>query len=154
MTEREQWVKANLGFLKTVVRHHAEPVNSVKITIAAHSGDLEAAEAAYADIMVDGHSTPSTSSQRKGKRGQDDDQLLQSLQNLVSMPQHKFRKVRSRINTILCELMEEESDEEQPPRVPTFPAPASVQPTSARATYTPTALEMYPHMWRHKALAA
>ena len=31
MTEREQWVKANFGFLKTVVRHRAEPVDSVSI---------------------------------------------------------------------------------------------------------------------------
>ena len=29
MTEREQWVKANFGFLKTVVCHRAELVNSV-----------------------------------------------------------------------------------------------------------------------------
>lgn len=28
LTEREQWVMANFGFLKTVV-HHAEPVNGV-----------------------------------------------------------------------------------------------------------------------------
>lgn len=32
LTEREQWVKANFSFLKSVVRHHAEPVNSVSIT--------------------------------------------------------------------------------------------------------------------------
>uniref|UniRef100_UPI0035901DB8 uncharacterized protein n=1 Tax=Myxine glutinosa TaxID=7769 RepID=UPI0035901DB8 len=87
MTEREQWVKANFGFLTTVVRHRAEPVNSVKETIAAHSGDLEAAEAACAEIVVDDDSTPSpvpsSSSQGKGKRGQDDDQLLQSLQKRV-----------------------------------------------------------------------
>ena len=31
MTEREQWVKANFGYFKTVVRHRAEPVNSVSI---------------------------------------------------------------------------------------------------------------------------
>ena len=131
---------------------------------------------------------PSSSSQRKGKHGQDDDQLLQSLQkrvhesgellkglaqpqpitataafanyvrdSLVSMSKRKFRKARSRINTILSELMDEESDEEEPPRVSTFPAPASVRPSSAPATYTPTASEMYqppPHMWRHKAPAA
>ncbi|XP_014663104.1 PREDICTED: uncharacterized protein LOC106805847 [Priapulus caudatus] len=169
LTEREQWVKANFGFLKTVVRHHAEPVNSVKATIAAHSGDLEAAEAACAAIVVDDDSKPSTvpssSSQRKSKRGQDDDQLLQSLQkrvhesgellkgiaqpqpitataafanyvhdSLVSMSKRKFRKARSRINTILSELMDEESDEEEPPRVPTFPVPASVRPSSSPAT--------------------
>jgi len=31
MTEREQWVKANFGYLRTVVRHRAEPVKSVSI---------------------------------------------------------------------------------------------------------------------------
>ncbi|KAJ3597124.1 hypothetical protein NHX12_003524 [Muraenolepis orangiensis] len=151
LTEREQWVMTNVGFLKTVVRHNAKPVNT---TIAAHSGDLEAA---CTDIVVDDDGTPSTasssSSQGKGQRGRDDDQLLRSLQkrvqesgdllrglaqpqpitataafanyvrdSLVSMPRRKFRKARSRINTILSELMEE-SDEE----VPTFPAPASMQ---------------------------
>jgi len=164
----------------------------VKETIAAHSGDLEAAEAACAELVVDDDSTPSpvpsSSSQGKGKRGQDDDQLLQSLQkrvhesgellkgvaqpqpitanaafanyvrdSLVSMSKRKFRKARSRINTILSELIDEESDEEEPPIVPTFPAPASVRPSSAPATSTPTASEMYqppPHMWRHKAPAA
>ncbi|XP_054629864.1 uncharacterized protein LOC129179970 isoform X2 [Dunckerocampus dactyliophorus] len=145
LTEREQWVKANFCFLKPVVRHRPEPVNSVKATIAAHSGDLEAAEAACADIVVDDDSTPSpvpsASSQGKGKRGQDDDPLLQSPQkrlhesgeilkgltqpqpitataafanyvrdSLVSMSQRKFRKARSRINAILSELMDEESD--------------------------------------------
>ncbi|XP_054630201.1 uncharacterized protein LOC129180119 [Dunckerocampus dactyliophorus] len=145
LTEREQWVKANFGFLKPVVRHRPDPVNSVKATIAAHSGDLEAAEAACADIVVDDDSTPSpvpsASSQGKGKRGQDDDPLLQSPQkrlhesgeilkgltqpqpitataafanyvrdSLVSMSQRKFRKARSRINAILSELMDEESD--------------------------------------------
>uniref|UniRef100_UPI00358F1563 casein kinase I-like isoform X2 n=1 Tax=Myxine glutinosa TaxID=7769 RepID=UPI00358F1563 len=128
-----------------------------------------------------------TSAQGKGKRGQDDDQLLQSLQkrvhksgellkglaqpqpitataaytnyvrdSLVSMSKRKFRKARSRINTILSELIDEESDEEEPPIVPTFPAPASVRPGSAPATYTPTASEMYqppPHMSPHKAPA-
>ena len=29
LTEREQWVKENFGFLKTVIRHSSEPVNSV-----------------------------------------------------------------------------------------------------------------------------
>ena len=28
LTEREQWVKTNFGFVKTVFRHNAEPVNS------------------------------------------------------------------------------------------------------------------------------
>ncbi|KAJ3584092.1 hypothetical protein NHX12_014588 [Muraenolepis orangiensis] len=108
---------------------------TVKTTIAAHSGDIEAAEAACADIVVDGDSTPSTSSQHKGKRGQDDDQLLQSLQKRVhesgellkrlAQPQPnsflrlpepgqhspvQVRNGRSRINTILSELMDEESD--------------------------------------------
>lgn len=162
----------------------------MKATIATHSGDLDAAEAACADIVVDDDSTPSTvpssSSQRKGKRGQDDDQLLQSLQkrmhesgellkslaqpqtitataafanyvrdSLVSMSKRKFREARSRINTILSDLMDEESDEEQPHL--TFPAPASVRPRSATATYTSMASEMYqppPHMWRRKAPAA
>ena len=76
---------------------------------------------------------------------------------LLSMSKRKFRKARSRINTILSELIDEESDEEEPPIVPTFPAPASMQPSSAPATYTPTASEMHqppPHMWRHKAPAA
>ena len=31
MTEREHWVKASFGFLKSVVRHRAEPVKSVSI---------------------------------------------------------------------------------------------------------------------------
>ena len=31
MTEREHWVKSSFGFLKSEVRHHAEPVNSVSI---------------------------------------------------------------------------------------------------------------------------
>lgn len=116
LTEREQWVKANFSFLKTVVRHHAEPVKSVsrnkyyykvycdyttlpcictftmlllqvKAAIAANNGNLEAAEAAYADIVVDEDSTPSpvhaTSSQCKGKRRQGSDQLLESLQKRV-----------------------------------------------------------------------
>lgn len=166
----------------------------MKATIAAHSGDLEVAEAACADIVVDDESTPSTvpssSSQRKDKRDQDDDQLLQSLQkrvhesgelikglaqpqpitataafanyvrdSLVSMSKRKFRKARSRINTILSELMDEESDEEGLLRAPTFPAPASVRPSLVPPTYsnTPTESEMYqppPHMWRHKAPAA
>ena len=76
--------------------------------------------------------------------------------SLVSMCKRKFRKARSSINTILSELMDEESDEEEPPRVPTSSVPASVRPNSAPATYTPTASEMYqtpPHMWRHKAPA-
>ena len=55
--------------------------------IAAHSGDLEAAEAACADNVVDEENTsctvPFSSSQRKGKRCQEDDQLLQSLQKRV-----------------------------------------------------------------------
>ena len=163
----------------------------VKETIAAHSGDLEAAEAACAELVVDDDSipspVPSSSSQGKGKRGQDDDQLLQSLQkrvhesgellkgvaqpqpitanaafanyvrdSLVSMSKRKFRKARSRFNTILSELIDEESDEEEPPRVPTFPAPASVRTSLAPATYSPTASGMYQpprHMWRPKALA-
>jgi len=55
-----------------------------------HSGDLEAAEAACAELMVgeDKDNTPSAvpklSSQAKGKRGHDDDQFLQSLQMRVS----------------------------------------------------------------------
>jgi len=31
MTEREHWVKASFGFLKSVVRHRAEPVKSVSM---------------------------------------------------------------------------------------------------------------------------
>ena len=30
-TEREQWVKVNFQFLKTVVCHHAEPIKSISI---------------------------------------------------------------------------------------------------------------------------
>ena len=31
LTQRERWVKANFNFLKSVVRHHAEPVKSISI---------------------------------------------------------------------------------------------------------------------------
>ena len=156
----------------------------VKETIAAHSGDLEAAEAACAELMVGDDSTPSpvpySSSQGKGKRGQDDDQLLQSLQkrvheseellkvlaqpqpitatvafanymrdSLLSMSKRKFRKARSRFTQIPSELLDEESDEEEPPIVHTVPAPASVRTSIAPATYQPPR-----HMWGHKAPAA
>ena len=159
----------------------------VKQTIAAHSGDLEAAEAACAELMVVDDSTPSpvpySSAQKaakRRKRGHDDDQLLQSLQmrvhesgellqvlaqpqpitatvafanymcdSLLSMSKRKFRKARSRFTAILSELLEEESDEEEPPIVHTVPAPASVRTSIAPATYQPP-----PHMWRHKAPAA
>ena len=30
-TERDEWIKANFGFMKTVVRYRAEPVNSVSL---------------------------------------------------------------------------------------------------------------------------
>ena len=75
--------------------------------------------------------------------------------SLVSMSKQKFRKARSRINSILSELMDdEESDEEQHPRAPTFavPGPPPVRPL-APSSYTPTASELYqppPHMWRHQ----
>ena len=61
----------------------------VKETIAAHSGDLEAAEAACADMMALQERSsspvphPYPSSQAKGKRGHDDDELFQSLQKRV-----------------------------------------------------------------------
>ena len=59
-----------------------------KETIAAHSRDLEAAEAACAELMVGDDSTPSPvpysyAQKPKGKRGHDDDKLLQSLQKRV-----------------------------------------------------------------------
>lgn len=157
----------------------------VKATIEAHSGNLEDAESACADI-IDDDSTMNTAkvfSQRKGKRGQNDE-LLHTLQNrvhesgellkglaqpqpitaatafanyvrdsLISMSTRKFRKARSRIHTILGELMDEESDEdeEETPKAPTTNAPART--SSASGTYIPTASEMYqppPHMWRFK----
>ena len=135
----------------------------VKETIAAHSGDLEAAEAACAELMVGNdndntHSAvPKLSSQVKGKRGHDDDQLLHSLQKSVLesgellkalvQPQHitatvafanymrdcvlsmstrKFRKARSRFTAILCELLDEDSDDEEPHIPRAVSAPVSV----------------------------
>ena len=48
------------------------------------------------------------------------------LDSLVSMSKHKFRKAHSRINSILCELINEESDEEEPARGPIFATPDAV----------------------------
>jgi len=69
--------------------------------------------------------------------------------SLLSMSKRKFRKARSRFTPILSELLDEESDEEEPPIVHTVPAPASVRTSRAPATYQPPR-----HMWRHKAPAA
>lgn len=33
LTEREEWIMAKFGFLKTVIRHRPEPCNSVSIQI-------------------------------------------------------------------------------------------------------------------------
>jgi len=122
---------------------------------------------------------PKLSSQAKGKRGNDDDQFLQSLQKrvlesgellkvlvqpqpitaivafanymrdcLLSMSMRKFRKARSRFTAILSEVLDEDSDDEEPRIVRTVSAPASVR-GKAPATYQPPC-----HMWRHKAPAA
>lgn len=63
--------------------------------------------------------------------------------SLVIMSKRKFRKARSRINTILSELMDEESDEEEPPNVATILTAASVLQRSIPATNTHNVSEMY-----------
>lgn len=179
LTQREKWILDNFGFLKRVVRHRPEPVRSVRETIAAHSGDLDDAEAACVDMEVEDPADPRPStSQRKSKPAEDKD-LIQSLQksvqqsgeilknltapqkvtsneafanyvrdSLVTMSKDKFKKARTRINRILTELMEEDSDEE-----PTFATPhlPASRPSSAPAAASMS--EMYqppPHMWRHR----
>lgn len=158
----------------------------MKETIEAYSGDLDAAEAACADTVDDDTTSSSVpASQRKGKRSQDDDQLLHSLQkrvhesgellkgiaqpktitatsafanyvhdSLVSMSKRKFRQARARINTILTELMDDESDGEEPQRPPSVAAPVNMQHMSASAACTSLTSEMYqppPHMWTRNA---
>ena len=60
--------------------------------------------------------------------------------SLVSMSKPKFRKARSRINTILSDMMDEESDEDEPACVTVnVTAPAAVRARSA----TQRAPEMY-----------
>uniref|UniRef100_UPI00358EA23D uncharacterized protein n=1 Tax=Myxine glutinosa TaxID=7769 RepID=UPI00358EA23D len=87
LAEREEWIMAKFGFLKTVIRHCPEPCNSVKATIDVHEGDLDAAEAACAEQQVglkkaDIIATLPSSSRRK--RAHDDDgALLESLQKRV-----------------------------------------------------------------------
>ncbi|XP_041349275.1 uncharacterized protein LOC121368602 [Gigantopelta aegis] len=78
---------AKFGFLKTVIRHRPEPCNSVKATIDAHEGDLDAAEAACAEKQVglkEADIIPPLPSSSRRKRAQDEDgALLESLQKRV-----------------------------------------------------------------------
>uniref|UniRef100_UPI00358E3DCC uncharacterized protein n=1 Tax=Myxine glutinosa TaxID=7769 RepID=UPI00358E3DCC len=87
LTEREEWIMAKFGFLKTVIRHRPEPCNSVKATIDAHEGDLDAAEAACAEQQVgrkEADIIPTLPSSSRRKRAHDDDgALLESLQKRV-----------------------------------------------------------------------
>ena len=77
--------------------------------------------------------------------------------SLVTMSKANFRKARVGINTILSNLMEDDSDAEDVHTVSTLlaPVPVPVRPSSAPVTYMPTASELYQppplQMWRHKA---
>ncbi|XP_071511360.1 uncharacterized protein [Diadema antillarum] len=109
LTEREQWVKANFSFLKTVVRHRARSMNAMKATTAAHSRDhetakatetaraTEATKATEAAIVIDDDSmppsVPSSSSQPTDRHGQEDDPLLQSLQKKVTEFEELFKSL-------------------------------------------------------------
>lgn len=73
-------------------------------------------------------------------------------ESLVLMSKAKFRKARSKINQILTELMDEDSDEEQPAVF--HPPQPVVRPSSAPAATMLTQSELYqppPHTWRHRA---
>ncbi|XP_029308296.1 uncharacterized protein LOC115021781 [Cottoperca gobio] len=162
LTEREQWIKDKFVFLKSVVRHRPEPYKSIKAASDEHPGDLDAAEAACADLQLlspDAMPSASTSTStstsvphkgmgKRAKAQDDDEALLSSLQqcvdesgaalkdlqarrehqqpvtqrsvfanyvrdSLVTMSKRKFKKVRSAMNHILSEVMEEDSDADE-----------------------------------------
>ncbi|XP_034048409.1 uncharacterized protein LOC117529669 [Thalassophryne amazonica] len=171
LTEREQWVKASFAFLKTVVHHRAEPVYCVKETITAHTGDLEAAKAACADIVGASDSTLfpiPCSTLPRDKRGQEDDQLLHSMQKRVyesgevlkgfvqpqpitatalfanyvrdSLVSMSKSKFRKVCSQINTILSDlmDKDSEQELPQFTTVPVPVAVRPVSAPAAYTPT----------------
>ena len=76
--------------------------------------------------------------------------------SLLTMSRHKFKKVRSAINKVLTNAMEEDSENESEPQTlqikPNY-MPPPIRPPKTPSYVSQSSSEMYrppPHMWRHK----
>ena len=67
--------------------------SQVKKTIQEHKGNLEAAEAACAELVVEEEILPSTSSKPKKRQLDSDTEILQSLQKRVEESSNVFRDI-------------------------------------------------------------